>query len=121
MSTRSYYDMDADDLESEIIGKKVVKVDTQDCTITLEDGTLLAFEDASGCCAWFSAELTEGNLTENMVTSVRQVNWYSGAEDSWALHILAEDHRICDVMIEGDPTSGYYCQSITLNVTTPGD
>lgn len=119
MSTRIYDDMDSDDLGREIIGKKVVKVDVQACTITLDDGTVLTFEDANGCCAWFSAQLTEGNLTENMVTAVRHENYYSGEQESWALHILAEDHRICDVLIDGDPTSGYYCHSITLSVTYP--
>lgn len=112
-----YYDMDLPDLEREIVGKRVIEVDTNDCKIYLEDGTILDFQDESDCCAWFAVQLKKGNLVNNLVTSVKLADWDSRAEEYWALHILAEDNRICDVLIEGDSTSGYYCRSITLEVT----
>ncbi|MCT1835461.1 hypothetical protein M3D63_11915 [Kocuria palustris] len=38
------------------------------------------------------------------------------SESDYTIHILAEDHRIADLDIKGDCTSGYYCHSINLQI-----
>jgi len=110
------------DLERELIGKRITEVDTGAGELTLDDGTRLIFEDTSDCCAWFSAQLQEGNLTDNAVTRV-DCDYPTAADpydEAWSLHILAGDNRIASVDIEGNSTSGYYCHSINLRVLSKG-
>lgn len=116
------YDMTKSDLENEIIGRTVTKIDTARNTLTLDDGTELTFQDATGCCAWFEAELSSGNLTDNAVTAVTITDNSDDEEygdEDYTLHILAADHNICDLNITGNPAYGYYCHSITLQVSKP--
>jgi hypothetical protein len=112
------YDMDKADLEDQVLGKRVVSVEEYDGTITLDDGTVLSFIDTADCCAWFSAELRAGTLSDNIVTAVRLEEFEGGeyGEEHYALHILATDTRIGTVEINGDPSNGYYCHSIELGI-----
>lgn len=117
MSTPDYYDMTDKDLEAELVGKRIVKIDTDENTLTLHDGTVLIFEDSSECCAWFEAQLEEKNLTDNAITHVTEEECTSeDAPEAWVVHVFAADTNIVDVSIQGDPTSGYYCHSIDLKV-----
>lgn len=118
-------DMYGGDLAKILIGRRIVNISTDEKLLELDDGTVLHFENTSDCCAWFSAQLRDGNLTTNGITAVRTTDHtkVEGYFDSFAnpvcnytLHILAEDHNIVDLDIEGDPTSGYYCQSINLEI-----
>lgn len=106
------------DLEKLLIGHKIVDINEDDKTIILDDGTQLTFEEDYDCCAWFDAELKKGNLVDNMVTAVKyeQLEPEKGCPDRFILHVLAVDENICDVNIYGDSTTGYYCQSVLLNV-----
>ncbi len=114
------YDMTASDLEKHLIGKVITKVDEQENSLTLSDGTVLTFKDTADCCAWFSAELSAGNLTDNAITSltVEDHDDPDGIEN-YSIHILAADKNVVDLGIRGDATSGYYCHSINLDITTP--
>ena len=76
MSGIDYYDMTDEDLASELVGKKIVNIDPDTNTITLQDGTKLIFRDANECCAWFKAELKEKNLTDNAITHVTTTGEY---------------------------------------------
>ena len=118
--TDTIYDMDMDDLSRELVGKVVTSIDPAASTLTLDNGTILTFEDSEGCCAWFCAELEAGNLTENAVTAIRYTDNAPDAEEyedeNYTLHILAVDHNIADLTITGNPTSGYYCHSINLEI-----
>ena len=114
MSGIDYSDMTDQDLAGELVGKKIVKIDTENSTMTLHDGTVLKFHDASDCCAWFEAELEEKNLTDNAITHVTTSGQYG--DESWTIHILAANKHIADVNITGDEGSGYYCHSISLEV-----
>ena len=120
MSNRTIYDMDTDDLAKEVVGKTITSVDTENDTITLSNGTILEFEGTSDCCAWFSAELEAGNLTDNAVTAIEVTDNSPDDDDSsesdYTIHVLAADTKIVDLTITGDATSGYYCHSIILNV-----
>lgn len=116
------YDAGPEDIAEELIGKTIVEVDEQESTITLSDGAVLEFEDTVDCCAWFFAELTSGNLTDNAITSVvcenvegdkRGADWVS---DNWILHVLAADKNVVDINVYGDEASGFYCHSIILNI-----
>ena len=120
MNTHTIYDMYPGDLEKEVVGKTITAVDTENGTLTLGNGTVLEFEDTQSCCAWFSAELEAGNLTDNAVTAIEVTD--NGPDDDYSsepdytIHVLAADTKIVDVTITGDATSGYYCHSIILNV-----
>lgn len=120
MNTRTIYDMYPGDLEDEVVGKTVTSVDTESNTITLSNGTVLGFEDNEDCCAWFSAELEAGNLTDNAVTAIKVTGddpyEDSSSETDYTIHILAANTKIADVTITGSAGTGYYCHSIILNV-----
>lgn len=117
MSTPDYYDMTDKDLEAELVGKRIVKIDTDENTLTLHDGTVLIFEDTSECCAWFEAQLEENNLTDNAITHVTTEERTSKDElEAWVVHVFAADTNIVDVNIHGTSGSGYYCHSIDLKV-----
>lgn len=114
-------DMTAQDLERELIGRAVTAIDERNNKLTLDDGRVLEFKDTFDCCAWFNANLTAGNLTDNAITAIkvtdRQKEEY-GDED-YTIHILAANKKIADLDINGNPTSGYYCHSIDLEIHTP--
>lgn len=115
------YDMTAQDLEKVLIGRTVTNIDEDEKTLTLDDGRVLEFRNTWDCCAWFEAELSAGNLTDNAITALkvtdRQEEEY-GDED-YTIHILAANKKIADLDISGNPTSGYYCHSINLDIHTP--
>lgn len=114
-------DMTAQDLERELIGRAVTAIDERNNKLTLDDGRVLEFKDTFDCCAWFNANLTAGNLTDNAITAIkvtdRQEEEY-GDED-YTIHIFAANKKIADLDINGNPTSGYYCHSIDLDIHTP--
>lgn len=117
-SDRIIWDMSPRDLEKELIGKTVVEIDERENTLTLNDGRKLAFRDTSDCCAWFVANLRAGNLTDNAITAIkvtdRQEEEYS--DEDYTIHIFAANKNIADLDITGNPTSGYYCHSINLEI-----
>ena len=115
------YDMTFDDLEKELIGKTVVAIDESENTLTLNDGRKLKFQDTADCCAWFNGELRAGNLTDNAVTALKVTDRQKEAYDDedYTIHILAANKKIADLDIYGNPTSGYYCHSINLDIYTP--
>lgn len=121
--SKTIYDMTPQELKRELIGRTVTKIDEGDNALTLDDGRVLKFRDTADCCAWFNGELRAGNLTDNAITAVKVTenqdpeNVY-GNED-YTIHILAADKNIADLDITGDPTSGYYCHSIDLEIYTP--
>lgn len=114
MEPLDYNDMTDEDLENALIGKKIVKIDTERNTMMLHDGTVLKFIDAYDCCAWFEAELEEKNLTDNAITHVTTTGQYG--DNVWSIHVLAADKHVADVHIRGDEGSGFYCHSIYLEV-----
>ena len=120
--SKTHYDITEGDLERELIGKRIVNIDEDANTLTLDDGTHLIFEDTSSCCAWFRGQLHAGNLTDNAITNVWQ-EWTGEGEyaEAWVLHILAGENRIASVDIEGNSASGYYCHSINLRVVHKGE
>lgn len=121
MSLKDYiYDMTVDDLEKHLIGKVITNVDQQKNTLTLSDGTILTFEDTESCCAWFSAELSAGNLTDNAITALT-VEDHDDHDyiENYSIHILAANKTIVDLGIRGSEGTGYYCHSIDLKITVP--
>lgn len=119
-TTEKVYSMERDDLASRIIGRSIRVIEGN--TITLDDGTVLELEDEADCCAWFAATIEVIDLTENVITNVVEVATPHDEDDgiqSWSLHILSRHQLLAKVNIEGDPTSGYYCQSVNLIVHRP--
>lgn len=120
MTDRKVHDMTATYLEAAIVGRTVTQINPYQGTITLDNGTELEFVDTADCCAWFDYELRAGNLTDNAITSVKVTE--NAAENDWeedyTIHILAANKNVADLTITGDATSGYYCHSINMNITT---
>lgn len=120
--SKTIYDMTPRDLERELIGRTVTNIDVRKCALTLDDGRVLKFQDTRDCCAWFNGELRAGNLTDNAITAIK-VTEHQDPEDvygdeDYTIHILAADKTIADLDITGNPTSGYYCHSIDLEIYT---
>lgn len=127
MNTETFRDASVSDLKENIVGHRITDVNVRDGIITLDDGTVLEFESASECCAWYDVEIAPHmDINDNMVTDVVTVfdddsnddNTDDDNLDHYALRVLSRDKAILDVNVDGDPTSGYYCQSFTLNVKT---
>lgn len=118
MSTRRIIDMSVSDLEEKLLGQRIVQIDTDRNIIQLGDGTALEFEDTSDCCAWFSAKLETGALTENAVTNVTTTD-DSESDEGYRIHILAVDTEIGSIAIDGYSGSGYYCASVNLVIHAP--
>ncbi|MGO2600840.1 MAG: DUF7448 domain-containing protein [Brevibacterium aurantiacum] len=118
---REIHDLRQEDLEKEVLGKKVVHINETLGTIELNDGTTLQLQDTSSCCAYFDGQLKAGNFTDNAITAVshEDLSDKRDYEEHWALHILAGDDRIASIDIDGTSTSGYYCHSINLDVIIP--
>ena len=111
-------DMTPTDLEKQLVGHYIVSSDFD--SLTLDNGTVLKFEDVSDCCAWFSMD---GLTVEEFGTIITAVGTRDGlgeddeyGEYSYTITLLSASKEVGHLNISGDPTSGYYCNSITLNV-----
>lgn len=114
------YDVDADALAPLLVGKSIESIDTTQDTVRLTDGTVLAFDEGGGCCAWFSAQLKESNLTENVITAVREVDSGNKDEDYlFTIAVFAVNQEVMSVEVTGDEGSGYYGSSFDLRVYKP--
>ena len=114
------YSVHASGLSPLLVGKSIESIDTHQDTVRLTDGTVLAFDGGGDCCAWFSAQLKESNLTENVITAVREVD--SGNKDGdylFTIAVFAVNQEVMSVEVTGDEGSGYYGSSFNLRVYKP--
>lgn len=114
------YSVHASDLAPLLVGKGIESIDTHQDTVRLTDGTVLAFDSSRDCCAWFSAYLKEGNLTENVITAVREVDSGNKDEDYlFTIAVFAVNQEVMSVEVSGDEGTGYYGSSFDLRVYKP--
>lgn len=114
------YSVHASDLSPLLVGKSIESIDTHQDTVRLTDGTVLAFDGGGDCCAWFSAQLKESNLTENVITAVREVDSGNKDEDYlFTIAVFAVNQEVMSVEVTGDEASGYYGSSFNLRVYKP--
>lgn len=114
------YSVHASDLSPLLVGKSIESIDTAQDTVRLTDGTVLAFDGGGDCCAWFSAQLKESNLTENVITAVREVDSGNKDEDYlFTIAVFAVNQEVMSVEVTGDEGSGYYGSSFNLRVYKP--
>lgn len=114
------YSVHKEDLAPLLVGKTIKSVDTLKNIVRLSDGMTLVFEDGGDCCAWFEAQLREGNLTENVITEVREFD--SGNKDYdylFTIAVYAVNEEVMSVEVTGSEGSGYYGSSFDLNVYKP--
>ena len=113
-------EIDEEDLAQVLVGRKVVNIKEVygSTELTLDDGTIVALSDTADCCAWYSQEVKNINLLDNIITKaeVKELPEDSEAEDGWIITILSHDKEIGSINVEGDPTSGYYVHSIIIEV-----
>lgn len=114
-------EIDVDDVREELIGRKIVAVNRDGhSTITLDNGTVLKFDDYSECSAWFTAEIMEGNLVDNAITRVDGAELPNGASmQAFAIHVFAANEKVCAIEIDGENETGYYCSSVNMHVRYP--
>ena len=106
-------------LSDELVGKKIVSIDTGNNEIVLNDGTVLELEDNQECCAWFNVDgITEIDLDDNIVTAVREeaTTLSDPNESAFDMVILSRDKTLARIQVDGDVSNGYYCHSIILKV-----
>lgn len=88
--------------------------------IMLDDGRILQLVEAEECCAWFTANINNIDLDDNIITRIEEEYPSNRCRDlsylQVTLHVLTRDKKIADINVFGDETSGYYCHDITLNV-----
>lgn len=115
------FDMTATDLKRELVGRSITSIDESENTLTLDDGRKLVFKDTWDCCAWFNANLKAGNLTDNAITAIKVTDrpQEEYGDEDYTIHIFAANKKIADLDINGNPSSGYYCHSINLDIYTP--
>lgn len=125
MSDTTHTIFSAEDTEifDTVVGHAIVDVDITASALTLDNGTVLYFEDGGDCCAWFEASLVRMSRTENIITDMRRTELprISGTDDSvhWEICLIAGNEDIASVEVTGDATSGYYGSSINLRVFVP--
>lgn len=111
-------DANAQDFETELVGHKIIGV--TDETLTLDDGTVLLIEDNADCCAWFNGSVKGLNedIADNVITNVKYEDYEDGedGDEHYAIVILAGNAEVTRIDVSGNPTSGYYCHSIGLEV-----
>lgn len=121
--SREIYDMTEGDLAGQLVGKRITGINSEDSTITLDDGTVLTIEDAADCCAYFNGSVLPIDLDDNVITAVVREElgepqvWGDFGDESWRLNILTVDKRVAAVEISGNASNGYYCHSVVLRVT----
>lgn len=114
------YSVHASDLAPLLVGKSIESIDTHQDTVRLTDGTVLSFEGGGDCCAWFSAQLKESNLTENVITAVCEVDTDNTDEDYlFTIAVFAVNQEVMSVEVTGYEGSGYYGSSFNLRVYKP--
>lgn len=105
-----------------LLYRKVVKVDNNTNTLTLDNGTELTFEGNEGCggCSsgWYS--VTELNECDNAITNVEFVcdsdTKDRSYETSYKIFVFAEDRRIKLAQVDGDDGNGWYGTGYQLYV-----
>jgi|GEM_PF-4350655 len=108
-------DVESNDLQLELIGRRIVSTSGE--TLTLDNGTVLEFEDTADCCAYFNANVEVFDFEDNVITNVRDIDTSTGEyREAWSLHVLSKHKLIAKVNIEGNSGSGYYCHSVDLTV-----
>jgi len=120
-SDETIYDVHSEELASLLVGKSIESMDARQNTLRLTDGTVLRFEGAGDCCAWFEPSL---NLTmadpQNVITSVTEDQQKSDYEDYlFTLSVYAVDLQVMSVEVTGSEGSGYYGSSFQIDVFKP--
>lgn len=109
-----------EDIAKVLIGRRVVRIDEDAATLTLDNGTKVVLEDGGDCCAWFSAAIKEIDLDDNLVTGYRVEDIITedegDGEFKYVMHVLSNNKNLADITIEGYPGSGYYGSSINMIV-----
>lgn len=110
-------DITEDDLKDLVLGHKIVFVDTERNSLLLDSGVVLTVESVHECCAWFQGIVHEGKVVDNVVTAVNTTYPENpSAEEEFTIHIIADSTEVANINVTGDPSSGYYCHSVSLQV-----
>lgn len=110
---------DKSDIEKLVVGRRIIAVkEGEEGKILLDNGTELQFENDHECCSWFSTNVVEGELTDNVITgvSVYAKKDSHDPEVQYTIHILSQNTIVSSLEVEGDTGTGYYLSGATLKV-----
>jgi hypothetical protein len=122
--SKVYYD--SDDLSPVLAGRYVTKVDGD--TLTLDDGTVLAFEGNVGCCCgsgdYWLTELFQRGTPNARIMSAEVETTQLGDDEyddtRYTLFVIVDDERLPLAEFEGNDGNGYYGSGFNITVTRKG-
>ena len=124
--SKVYYD--DDDMSPVLAGRYVTKVDGD--TLTLDDGTLLAFEGnerCGWCCSgnYGLTELFQRGTPTARIMSADVTTRLTDEDDEYSdviytLFVIVDDERLPLAEFEGNDGNGYYGSGFHVTVTRKG-
>lgn len=124
-SNRILYEYDENQIRDVLLWHKIIGVERETNTLSLDNGLKLAFSGNEGCggCASGWYEITELNGCDNVITNVEFVCDEDTNEDyndtSYKIFVYAEDTRIKLLQVDGSDGNGYYGTGYTIYVKVP--
>lgn len=119
MSEVIRYDYYGDkDWTEHLIGKSVVSADKESGTLTLSDGTIMAFDKSnSDCCSWI--ELMDMSAVGNIITAATIEDDSTGVNEykAWVHVVTRSGFETNIVEADGNASNGYYLDGFALGVT----
>lgn len=111
------YDMEsvAEDLESVLVGRRIVKAEQKTnywLELTLDNGTVVEVEDVSNCCAYgeVTAFLLNPDSIDHVITSVKDCDGYT------EFHVLADMVQVLKLDVSWFEGSGYYSYGLNIRL-----
>ena len=121
--TITYEHTDKANIESLLIGRKVVKVD--DHTLRLDNGQVLELPDTDGGCACSAGcyDLVELNDVDNIITKVEFEDDPAGDYEEpyreygyYRIFVFADNHKVNLATWRGSDGNGYYGTGYSIHV-----
>lgn len=102
-----------------LVGKSILKVDTDQGSIVLNDGTILTITPNSGCwgCVSGNYHLEVLNKVDNVITQVQPRQDNVDGKTEYTLYVYAETGWEQLFGVTGDDGNGWYGTGYVVSVT----
>ena len=119
---KEYRQAPADEIAPHLIGRRIVSINRETFTLTLDDESEVRFMESSECCAWFeptSIDLIDQD--DNIIVKVEEIEPvdHEPWEDGYDILILSASGTVAKIGVEGSEGSGYYVHHVGLRVSSP--
>lgn len=109
---------DETDIEKLVVGQRITAVQEGEAgKILLSNGVELQFRNDYECCSWFSTNVVEGELVDNVITGVSVEENSEDGELQYVIHILSQNTVVSTLEVSGDPGTGFYLNGASLTVS----